>query len=592
MKDPCQECDNLEKRNQFLEQGGASLLDNNDSRYRMAFRQSFTESQEDGLKYKHLFETAPDAIFIADVESGLILDANESAAKLLDIPVNEIIGMHQSKLHPAEESERYKKMFREHIEKGIPIFSDDIYVCRRDGQKIHIQINATVTQIGSKKILFGIFRNITQQQQLLDCLEAGEVRFKRLAEATFEAIAIHQDGEIIDVNQQYLDMFGYTLDEVKKIPDINMIAPQSRALVEEKMASKYEGIYEAFGMKKDGTIFPVEIQAKETVLDGQPIRIGAIRDMTELRASQKLYQTVVQNAHEAIMLIDSDGNYLFMNDFALQKNERTLDQVVGKNMTDLFPKEYAYSITNEIQTALTNNEASLFRHIVPLRPQPRWNEVIIIPLKNVVDQSECVLLMAHDIHEETLLKEKLIEGERKYKELYDNAHVALFRTALDGTLLQCNRACLPFFGYSYDEDLDNFINAICVADHYVDPSRRQAFIDALKTHKRVKGFEAELKKADGTTVWVSFSAEVFPEVGYIEGAMYDITVSKSLTKTENQILDHLMQGKSNKEIARQLRRSVRTVEDHRSNIMRKLGVDNLVDLTQKALNLHNQYTEE
>jgi len=131
MKDPCQECDNLEKRNQFLEQGGASLLDNNDSRYRMAFRQSFTESQEDGLKYKHLFETAPDAIFIADVESGLILDANESAAKLLDIPVNEIIGMHQSKLHPAEESERYKKMFREHIEKGIPIFSDDIYVCRR-----------------------------------------------------------------------------------------------------------------------------------------------------------------------------------------------------------------------------------------------------------------------------------------------------------------------------------------------------------------------------------------------------------------------------------------------------------------------------
>ena len=88
------------------------------------------------------------------------------------------------------------------------------------------------------------------------------------------------------------------------------------------------------------------------------------------------------------------------------------------------------------------------------------------------------------------------------------------------------------------------------------------------------------------------SAEIFPEQDIIEGAMRDITVRKVLSNTEKTILDHLMQGMSNKEIAFKTGRSVRTVEDHQAHVMKKLGVDNIVDLTQKALNLPNHHTEE
>ena len=98
-------------------------------------------------------------------------------------------------------------------------------------------------------------------------------------------------------------------------------------------------------------------------------------------------------------------------------------------------------------------------------------------------------------------------------------------------------------------------------------------------------FEAELKVPEGGTKWISISAEIFEEQNYLEGSLTDITAMKDLTKVEKTILHHLMQGKSNKEIAFELERSVRTVEDHRANIMRKLDVDNIVDLTQKALNL-------
>ncbi|MHC4571259.1 MAG: response regulator transcription factor [Planctomycetota bacterium] len=58
---------------------------------------------------------------------------------------------------------------------------------------------------------------------------------------------------------------------------------------------------------------------------------------------------------------------------------------------------------------------------------------------------------------------------------------------------------------------------------------------------------------------------------------------KSLTGTEKMILNLILHGKSNKEMARILHRSIRTIEYHRNHIMHKFGVDNLVDLVKRAL---------
>ncbi len=62
----------------------------------------------------------------------------------------------------------------------------------------------------------------------------------------------------------------------------------------------------------------------------------------------------------------------------------------------------------------------------------------------------------------------------------------------------------------------------------------------------------------------------------------DSLLNKTLTRTEIKILHLILDGKSNKEIAHLRHRSIRTVEAQRSHIMRKLGVDNLVDLLKRA----------
>ncbi len=83
-------------------------------------------------KYRHLFDNLNDAVFIADVETGVIIEANKEATRLLGRNRNEIIGMHQSELHPPEKADEYRRRFARHIQRGR-IAEYDGEVVRRDG---------------------------------------------------------------------------------------------------------------------------------------------------------------------------------------------------------------------------------------------------------------------------------------------------------------------------------------------------------------------------------------------------------------------------------------------------------------------------
>jgi PAS domain S-box-containing protein len=83
---------------------------------RIRAEEKLKESEE---KYRGLFENSGDAVFIVDIETGKILDANRQAKKLTGRPRKELIGMHQSRLHPAENNEYYRKKFQKHIKNDL-----------------------------------------------------------------------------------------------------------------------------------------------------------------------------------------------------------------------------------------------------------------------------------------------------------------------------------------------------------------------------------------------------------------------------------------------------------------------------------------
>ena len=157
-----------------------------------------------------------------------------------------------------------------------------------------------------------------------DLLRNGKVsedRFKLLSEAAFEGICIHDQGIIMDANQQFADMFGYTLDEIKGMDGFNLIAPQSHEAVRRYITSRFEGFYEADCLRKDGSTFPIEVRAKNLQRDEKVIRLAVYRDLTErnelerqIAESEKRYRELYDHSPIALYRTRiSDGKLLECN---------------------------------------------------------------------------------------------------------------------------------------------------------------------------------------------------------------------------------------------------------------------------------------
>jgi len=160
-----------------------------------------------------LIETANDAIFIANAETGIILDVNRRAEELMNIPADEIIGMHQKQLHPEGDAEEYKKIFSEHIQRENGI-SEEIVVCRKDGHKIPVEISASVIEWNGKKVVQGIFRDITGRKRIEDALSQSKEHMQYILDNTTSVIYIKDThGRYILVNRQYQNLFHISKEE-------------------------------------------------------------------------------------------------------------------------------------------------------------------------------------------------------------------------------------------------------------------------------------------------------------------------------------------------------------------------------------------
>jgi PAS domain S-box-containing protein len=96
------------------------------------------------------------------------------------------------------------------------------------------------------------------------------------------------------------------------------------------------------------------------------------------------------------------------------------------------------------------------------------------------------------------------------------------------------------FGYSFKEE---FLSEFKASEHYVDPDERRRLLDELQMKGEVRNFQTRFFRKDGTPFWVEFSARMYPEDGYLEGAVIDITERKraeeALRESETQYRETL-----------------------------------------------------
>lgn len=149
-----------------------------------------------------------------------------------------------------------------------------------------------------------IYEDITERKHAEEELQESEARFRTLIETTFDGIIIHENGIILDANQGASIMFNYPLGEMMGSSLLDFVTPESQNLIIQNIRNNLEAPLEAMGLRKDGTIFDVEIIGRSQIYKGRQVQVTALRDITSRKQLEAQLRTRAEELTEVNRLKD------------------------------------------------------------------------------------------------------------------------------------------------------------------------------------------------------------------------------------------------------------------------------------------------
>ena len=139
--------------------------------------------------------------------------------------------------------------------------------------------------LDNARLLQNARHEVDERGRAEDALRVSEDRYRRLSDATSEALAIHRDGVILEVNAAFARLLGYRAEDCVGRSVLDFAAPETAAAVRDG-AYRPESTtpVEFSAMSSDGTTFPVEVSWRQIPYpDGQPADVLAVHDLRERR---------------------------------------------------------------------------------------------------------------------------------------------------------------------------------------------------------------------------------------------------------------------------------------------------------------------
>ncbi len=245
---------------------------------------------EEALRKAHedltaMLDALPDPLFEVD-RDGCIYDFRAPDPNLLYCPPDVFMGKQVGDVLPEEATQTIMQAIAEAAETGL--HRGATYTLKMPTGLHWFELSVSVRGSKTPEARFVVLvRDITDRKQAEDALRDSKTRLKALSEASFESIFLSEKGICLDQNQAAERMFGYTRAEALGRPGTEWISPEDRERVKDAMLSGREEPYEATALRKDGTVFPAEMQARMIDYQGRRVRVTALRDITQRKRAEE-----------------------------------------------------------------------------------------------------------------------------------------------------------------------------------------------------------------------------------------------------------------------------------------------------------------
>ncbi|MBP8278539.1 MAG: EAL domain-containing protein, partial [Propionivibrio sp.] len=187
-------------------------------------------------------------------------------------------------------------------------------------------------------------------------LQESEERFKSLHEGSFGGIAIHDRGTILECNQSLADMTGYAREELIGMNGLFLIAPSWRERVTRKITDDDESPYEAEGLRKNGTVFPLAIRGKCIPYKGRTVRVTEFHDITDQKQveQQQRVAAIAFESQEGLVIADAHRRIIRANQAFSRITGYTTEELIGKSPRLLgsgrHPAEFFVALKSTLDT--------------------------------------------------------------------------------------------------------------------------------------------------------------------------------------------------------------------------------------------------
>jgi len=351
--------------------------------------------------------------------------------------------------------------------------------------------------------------------------------------------SLDENVNIIDINQAWLDFFGYDKEEVIGKCFGEFLVLKSRELLNSRFSHfKEVGViqdveYEI--VKKDGIHRNIWLDGRiEYDKNGNFTQAHCFfKDITDrkrienqLRSSKTFLSNVFTSIQDGISILDKDLNIIQVNPIMELWYSHSMP-ILGKKCYEVYyERNKPCEICPSLQALRSGQPAyEVVPKTGPKQKITGWLDLYSFPLLDEEGgQIIGVIEYVRDISERMKAEQRLRDSEIKYKYLFENAQVGLYWSRIsDGKFIECNEIFAKLLGYGTREGL---LEDYIATEHYVYPTKRNEMLDAIRKNKEIRDSEILVTKRDGTPIWLSISARMFEKENRIEGAVIDITKRK------------------------------------------------------------------
>ena len=461
----------------------------------------------DSSLLRTLIDSLPEQIYVKDTEGRYLLNNTGHARALGAESPEKFAGKSDFDFYPRKFAERYRADEQEIFRSGKPLVNkEEPSVDGEGNERWHSTTKVPLRDESGKIVgLLGITRDVTERTEAEEVLRESEDRFRSLTNAAFEGIVITENGEIVEANQAFADMYGYELSEVQGMSALEFQAPETRDEVRQKISFEYDQPYESKGLKKDGTTFDVEIRGKATRYGGRSVRVTALRDITErkraeekLKESEERFRSAFEDAPIGVALVGLDGRRFRLNRALCEMLGYSEDELLCAYLEHVHPDDRESS-SEHLRRLLEEGAGSydLERRYLHADRHTVWNLTSVSLIQDSQGNPSHLVCLHQDITERKEAEEKLRESEERFRSLVQNASDVI--TVLDevGTIRYESLTVERVLGYLPEERVGK--NAFDYLHPDDEERSKAAFAEALDNPGEVRPLvEFRLRHKDGS----------------------------------------------------------------------------------------------